>query len=88
MHSQARNVIERAFSILKNQFEFLKTAPLHSLIVQVAIIHACCILNIFIRQKGGYVFDNELHNEGTKIECMILVMMMNKVSSILYLFFP
>ncbi|XXG72941.1 hypothetical protein AAC387_Pa07g1930 [Persea americana] len=60
MHSQARNVIERAFGILKNRFGILKTAPPYDIHVQVDIVIACCVLHNFIRMNGGHTFDEEL----------------------------
>lgn len=59
-HSQARNVIERAFGIMKSRFGILRIAPQYSMDTQVKIVTACAILHNFIRKHGGDMFDDEL----------------------------
>ncbi|RWR77272.1 protein ALP1-like protein [Cinnamomum micranthum f. kanehirae] len=56
-HSQARNVIERAFGLLKGRFAILRTAPQYDFIHQVSIVHACCTLHNFILEQN-YEFDD------------------------------
>lgn len=57
-------MIERAFDILKNRFGILKVALQYSMLVQVAIVHACCNLHNFIRHDGGHQYDDEHANHG------------------------
>ncbi|RWR98177.1 protein ALP1-like protein [Cinnamomum micranthum f. kanehirae] len=56
-HSQARNVIERAFGLLKGRFAILRTTPQYDFIHQVSIVHACCTLHNFILEQN-YEFDD------------------------------
>lgn len=51
-HAQARNVIERAFGVLKKRFPILATAPEYSPQVQAKIVLACCVLHNFIRRQN------------------------------------
>src|SRR5690349_4464280 len=58
-HSQARNVIERIFGILKKRFPIIVQAPEFSLSMQSKLVIACCVLHNFIRVSGeaGDVFE-------------------------------
>ena len=47
-HSRARNVIERAFGLLKKRWSILRTPSFFDIKTQVGIINACCILHNFI----------------------------------------
>ena len=60
MHSQTRNVIKRAFEILKNRSEILKTSTPCDIHIQVDILIACSVLCNFIRMNGGHTSDEEL----------------------------
>ena len=71
-HSQARNVIERTFGVLKNRFGILRTATQYGYRDQVSIVVACCVLHNFIRSHCGdsldglensLVDDNEVNTE-------------------------
>ncbi|KAF4137045.1 DDE superfamily endonuclease [Phytophthora infestans] len=48
-HAQARNVIERAFGVVKRRFPVLTTPPEFSITTQAEIVLACCVLHNFIR---------------------------------------
>ena len=50
-HSSLRNVIERAFGVLKARFSILKSIPSYSLRRQKLIPIACCTLHNFIRRE-------------------------------------
>lgn len=65
-HSQARNVIERTFGVLKNRFAILKTATQYCYKDQVSIVVACCVMHNYIRkanESDGYEEDVTLDNE-------------------------
>ncbi|XXG68293.1 hypothetical protein AAC387_Pa06g1412 [Persea americana] len=65
-HSQARNVIERTFGILKNRFCILKTAVQYVYKDQVSIVVACCVMHNFIRANcvdSVYRLDNNLEDQ-------------------------
>ncbi|GJZ51889.1 ALP1-like protein, partial [Tanacetum coccineum] len=51
MHSSVRNVIERAFGVLKARFHILKDIPCYPLRRQMLIPHACCALHNYIRME-------------------------------------
>jgi hypothetical protein len=55
-HSSLRNVIERAFRVLKEKWRILKGIPSFSTRTQKHIILACLALHNFIR-------DNNLHDK-------------------------
>lgn len=67
LHSQARNVIERAFGILKGRFSILKTTPQYSIPVQIAIVTACCVLHNFIRENGDQDYEDDTQNDASHI---------------------
>jgi hypothetical protein len=48
-HSQARNVVERIFGVVKRRFRLMVAAPEYSLETQTKIIPALCALHNFIR---------------------------------------
>jgi dephospho-CoA kinase len=48
-HSVARNVIERAFGLLKKRWSILRTPSFFNIKTQIRIINACCMLHNFIR---------------------------------------
>ncbi|XP_031281990.1 protein ALP1-like [Pistacia vera] len=50
-HSQARNCIERCFSILKARWGILKDTSYYPVKTQCRIITACCLLHNFIRSE-------------------------------------
>ncbi|XP_023739763.1 protein ALP1-like [Lactuca sativa] len=51
VHSSVRNVIERAFGVLKKRFHILKYIPNYPLRRQMLIPHACCALHNYIRME-------------------------------------
>lgn len=53
-HSQARNVIERAFGLLKKRWAILRSPSFYPLKVQNRIILACILLHNFIRVQMPY----------------------------------
>lgn len=48
-HSQARNVVERIFGIVKRRFALMTAAPEYDLRTQSKITLALCVLHNFIR---------------------------------------
>ncbi|XP_057797982.1 uncharacterized protein LOC131014077 [Salvia miltiorrhiza] len=66
-HSRARNVIERAFGIMKMRWGVLRSTTYYPIKVQVRLIMACFVINNFIRSEMAVdpieqAFDN-LPNE-------------------------
>ncbi|KAK3212274.1 hypothetical protein Dsin_016980 [Dipteronia sinensis] len=59
-HSKLRNVIERAFGVLKARFPILKRMSLYSLYTQKYIVIACITLHNFLRQIS---IDDELFSQ-------------------------
>lgn len=53
-HAKARNVIERAFGILKSRFALLRSHAYYSIDVQNEIIIACALLHNFIRTNNEH----------------------------------
>ncbi|KAL4321402.1 hypothetical protein AHAS_Ahas14G0106900 [Arachis hypogaea] len=49
-HSQARNVIERAFGVLKARWKILRERSFYPIKTQGRIITACCLLHNHIRR--------------------------------------
>ncbi|CAN1139133.1 Putative nuclease HARBI1 [Linum perenne] len=52
-HSGARNVIERAFGILKMRWAILRDSSWFSPRMVGMIMNACCLLHNYIRREGG-----------------------------------
>ncbi|KAK1262352.1 hypothetical protein QJS04_geneDACA023423 [Acorus gramineus] len=52
-HAQLRNVIERAFGVLKMRFKCLRCTPYYPFRTQTRIALACCVLHNFIRREEG-----------------------------------
>ncbi|CAN1293917.1 Putative nuclease HARBI1, partial [Linum perenne] len=52
-HACARNVIERAFGLLKMWWAILRDTTWYSPEVFGRIVHACCLLHNFIKQQAG-----------------------------------
>ncbi|KAI3447016.1 hypothetical protein Pfo_003681 [Paulownia fortunei] len=50
-HAKARNVIERAFGLLKIHWAILRSASYYPIKVQNCIIMACCLIHNFIRNE-------------------------------------
>ncbi|KAK2661819.1 hypothetical protein Ddye_000393 [Dipteronia dyeriana] len=69
-HSSARNVIERAFGLLKGRWAILKGRSYYSVKIQCRISLACCLFHNLIRRKmlvdplEYTIFeDNDIDNE-------------------------
>ncbi|MQL85792.1 hypothetical protein Taro_018324 [Colocasia esculenta] len=52
-HAQLRNVVERAFGVLKARFTILVKRRNYPIKTQARIAMACCVLHNFIRMEGG-----------------------------------
>ncbi|CAN1825300.1 Putative nuclease HARBI1 [Linum perenne] len=52
-HSSCRNVIERAFGLLKMRWAILRDTTWFSPYVAGRIVHACCLLHNFIKRECG-----------------------------------
>ncbi|XP_020103012.1 uncharacterized protein LOC109720370 [Ananas comosus] len=52
-HAQLRNVIEKAFGILKRRFKVLRQATPFPYKVQCRIAIACCVIHNFIKRHQG-----------------------------------
>ncbi|XP_049406043.1 uncharacterized protein LOC125869619 [Solanum stenotomum] len=50
-HDRARNVIERAFGLVKGRWGILKSSSWYSVKVHNRIISACCLIHNFIRRE-------------------------------------
>lgn len=50
-HTRARNVIERAFGIMKMRWGFLRSASYYPVKVQMRLVMACFLLHNFIRSE-------------------------------------
>jgi hypothetical protein len=53
-HSSLRNVVERAFGILKKRFPILVTMTSYSMERQVSLVKSCFMIHNFIRVNQGY----------------------------------
>lgn len=68
-HSSAQNVIERAFRMLKGQWDILRGKSYYSVNVQ-CIIHACCLLhNLVIQEMGQNSLLEEGQGKSRRINC-------------------
>lgn len=65
-HAKARNVIERAFGILKSRFAILRSHAYYPIDIQNQIIYACVRIHNFIRTSNQ--FDPEEGNVPEDIE--------------------
>lgn len=61
-HAQLRNVIERAFGVLRRRFRILNTAPEYHLNIQSQLILVLCALHNFIRHRANGE-DDEFYRE-------------------------
>ncbi|XP_038886609.1 putative nuclease HARBI1 [Benincasa hispida] len=52
-HSSARNVIERAFGLLKGRWAILRAKLFYPIQVQCRIITACCLIHNLITREMG-----------------------------------
>lgn len=50
-HSKARNIIERAFVVLKMRWGVLRSASFYPIQTQIRLIMACFLLHNFIRRE-------------------------------------
>lgn len=50
-HSSARNVIERAFAILKKRWAILRSPSYYPIKIENHIILACCLLHNYVRNE-------------------------------------
>ena len=50
-HTKARNVIERAFAVLKMRWGILRSASFYPIKTQIRLIMACFLLHNFIRRE-------------------------------------
>ncbi|XP_042027256.1 putative nuclease HARBI1 [Salvia splendens] len=50
-HTKARNVIERAFAVLKMRWGILRSASFYPIKMQIRLIMACFLLHNFIRRE-------------------------------------
>ncbi|XP_073120028.1 uncharacterized protein [Henckelia pumila] len=66
-HAQARNVIERAFGLLKKRWAILRSPSFYPLSVQNQIILACILLHNFIRSQMP---DDPLEEVGKEYACV------------------
>lgn len=53
-HSKARNIIERAFAVLKMRWGVLRSASFYRIKTQIRLIMACFLLHNFIRGEMTY----------------------------------
>ncbi|CAN1799406.1 hypothetical protein LINPERHAP1_LOCUS22099 [Linum perenne] len=52
-HSSARNFIARAFGLLKMRWAILRGTTWLSLDIVARMVHACCLIHIFIKKQVG-----------------------------------
>ncbi|CAN1335777.1 Protein ALP1-like, partial [Linum perenne] len=52
-HAKARNVIEKAFGVLKMRWAILRDTTWFSVDVLTQIVNACCLLHNFIKREQG-----------------------------------
>ena len=61
-HSSCRNVIERAFGLLKGRWAILRGKSYYPIKVQIRIIVACCLLHNFIKRENEENFEQIFEN--------------------------
>ena len=75
-HSQARNVVERTFGLLKARWAILRGRPFYSIKTQGRIITACCLPHNHIQRvmsidpdegREGQYMTNDLELDGEMI---------------------
>ena len=67
-HSSRRNVIERAFGLLKGRWAILRGRSYYPFKVQCRIIVACCLLhNLIKREMHPDLFDQIFENEDENV---------------------
>ncbi|KAL0556366.1 hypothetical protein IC582_004879 [Cucumis melo] len=69
-HSSARNVIERAFGVLKGRWVILRGKSYYPLQVQCRTILACCLLHNLINREMTYCDDVDNVDEGDSTYAM------------------
>lgn len=62
-HSSCRNVIERAFGLLKGRWAILRGKSFYPIKTQCKIIVACCLLHNFIKRENEQYFDQPFDYE-------------------------
>ncbi|XP_012836506.1 PREDICTED: uncharacterized protein LOC105957126 [Erythranthe guttata] len=62
-HAKARNIIERAFGLLKSRWGILRSPAYYPIKVQNRIIMACCLLHNFIRTTNDFDPEEETLDE-------------------------
>lgn len=63
-HSSARNVIERAFGMLKGRWAILRGKSFYPVQIQCRTIIACCLLHNLIMREMGEALNVEEGDEG------------------------
>jgi hypothetical protein len=56
-HASLRNVVERAFGIVKKRFSVLQNMGSFDLQIQNQIVYCCCMIHNYIRRNQGYEDD-------------------------------
>lgn len=59
-YASLRNIIKRAFGVLKRQFRILQTAFEYPYETQMALVYALCALNNFLRQESKGIDETEI----------------------------
>ncbi|XP_012851102.1 PREDICTED: putative nuclease HARBI1 [Erythranthe guttata] len=62
-HAKARNIIERAFGLLKSRWAILRSPAYYPIKVQNRIVMACCLLHNFIRTTNDFDPEEETLDE-------------------------
>ncbi|KAL0537555.1 hypothetical protein IC582_026534 [Cucumis melo] len=66
-HSSARNVIERAFGLLKGHWAILRGKSYYPIQVQCRTIMACCLLHNLINREMTYIEELDDEDDGDSI---------------------
>ena len=62
-HSSCRNVIERAFGLLKGRWSIIRGKSFYPIKTQCKIIVTCCLLHNFIKRENRQYFDKPFENK-------------------------